>query len=219
VDGDGDLDLYCSSYFDRPNKLYRNDTPPGNHWLEIALEGTVSPRTPIGARVTVESGGHAQHRELLANCGYRSQGPLSVHFGLGASNTADLVRVRWPSGAVTETTLVAADQRVTIGEASVVAVGDRPVVATPPVAGPNPTAGVARIAFTLAAPGTRGVQIVDAQGRRVRTLAPAARLEAGRHVRTWDGRDDVGRPVPEGLYLVVLSSPDGPAVTRIVVRR
>ncbi|MCZ6766272.1 MAG: VCBS repeat-containing protein, partial [bacterium] len=51
-DGDGDLDIFVVNYGDSA-RLYRNDTNSGYHFLRVGLEGTVSNRDGIGARVRV----------------------------------------------------------------------------------------------------------------------------------------------------------------------
>jgi flagellar hook assembly protein FlgD len=52
----------------------------------------------------------------------------------------------------------------------------------------------------------------------VRTLL-SANLPAGWHSTTWDGRDDVGRPAPNGVYLVELSAGHARSVKRAVLVR
>ncbi len=65
---------------------------------------------------------------------------------------------------------------------------------------PNPVRGAARFELTLAAPGALALQVFDAAGRQVRTLA-AGTVGAGPHAYAWDLHDDAGRRVPPGLYL------------------
>ena len=52
----------------------------------------------------------------------------------------------------------------------------------------------------LLTPATIGVEIYDLSGRRVQTVYEGADVD-GQYTRTWDGRDEKGRPVPPGLYL------------------
>jgi hypothetical protein len=63
---------------------------------------------------------------------------------------------------------------------------------------PNPSFG--RVAFVTeaGAAGVDAVEILDLQGRVVRTLSPGAAAAAGRV--TWDGRDAHGAPVAAGVY-------------------
>ena len=45
-----------------------------------------------------------------------------------------------------------------------------------------------------------GVEVLDLSGRRVRQVYEGAD-KIGVYARAWDGRDDVGRRVPPGIYL------------------
>lgn len=80
---------------------------------------------------------------------------------------------------------------------------------------PNPARGP--ISFTLEGQGdvSVSVQIVDLAGRHVRSLREDAALARGAHVVSWDGRDERGAPVREGLYFVVARS-EGQSLTRKV---
>ena len=59
---------------------------------------------------------------------------------------------------------------------------------------------VAVIQFRLRKPDRVRVQIVDDGGEVVRTLVPGRRLRRGTVSYTWNGRDDAGRFVAEGVY-------------------
>ncbi|MDW8107675.1 MAG: FlgD immunoglobulin-like domain containing protein, partial [Armatimonadota bacterium] len=61
------------------------------------------------------------------------------------------------------------------------------------------------IQATLTAPAYAQVQIVAA-GRAVRTLSPQFLRSAGILQTTWDGRDDSGRALPPGTYLVQITA-------------
>jgi len=66
-------------------------------------------------------------------------------------------------------------------------------------------------------PARRGtLDVMDLAGRRVRTLC---RGISGLDLVSWDGRDDAGRPVNAGLYLLRLRSGSQTAVQRVVVFR
>ncbi len=113
-DVDGFLDIYLTNgllYYPinvgGPENLFRN-LGNSNHWLEIDLEGTVSNRDGVGAKVYVTAGGVTQLREQ--NGGYHrwSQNHQRLHIGLGSNTTAD-VTIEWPSGETDTHTGVAAD--------------------------------------------------------------------------------------------------------------
>jgi hypothetical protein len=65
----------------------------------------------------------------------------------------------------------------------------------------NPASGDQRLDLGSPFEGEQSLVIFDAAGRAVRHLA-RGRHPAGSRVERWDGRDDAGRPVPPGLYLV-----------------
>jgi hypothetical protein len=68
---------------------------------------------------------------------------------------------------------------------------------------PNPFSPRTAIVYVLDAAAPVELGIYDAAGRKVATLV-RGRMEAGRQVATWDGRSDVGDPVPAGVYFARL---------------
>ncbi len=68
---------------------------------------------------------------------------------------------------------------------------------------PNPMRGETSLAFELPRAERVRLEVVDLQGRRVRTLVDGERA-AGSHRAGWDGRDDQGGAAPAGLYFVRL---------------
>jgi len=67
-------------------------------------------------------------------------------------------------------------------------------------------AGTEQAAIRLALPraATVNLAVFDLRGRRVRTLLKAAYLAAGNSSLTWYGRDEVGRTVAQGVYVLQL---------------
>jgi len=84
---------------------------------------------------------------------------------------------------------------------------------------PNPCTASTLISFDLRGHTEVGADIYDTSGRRVRSLLDAARLEPGRHDIQWDGRDDSGRAVGPGIYLLRVSTPGLTRQNKIVVLR
>jgi hypothetical protein len=86
--------------------LFENLEGNAQGWLAVRLEGAGCD-TPggcncggVGARVFVTSGGVTRIREVQGGKGHwNSQPSLPVEFGLGADETIDELRVRWPCGA------------------------------------------------------------------------------------------------------------------------
>jgi hypothetical protein len=70
---------------------------------------------------------------------------------------------------------------------------------------PNPTRGEAWIELQAGGAGDLRLAILDAAGRRVRTLLSGPHGPGARRVR-WDGRDDRGARVAPGIYFVRLEA-------------
>jgi hypothetical protein len=85
-------------------------------------------------------------------------------------------------------------------------------------AAPNPSAGATEFSFTLARHQAVELAIFDLAGRRVSTLVSGS-LPAGRHGRSWDGRDDRGRPQPSGVYVYSLRTAEQATVQRLALVR
>jgi hypothetical protein len=83
---------------------------------------------------------------------------------------------------------------------------------------PNPARSAARLDFTLARGARVRLDVLDAQGRRVRRLADGE-WAAGRWTLPWDLADDAGRAVPPGLYLARLDAGGRAATRRVIVIR
>jgi hypothetical protein len=115
LNGDGRLDVVATA-IGAPAEVWLNDSPGGGHWLAFELQGTKSNRDGIGARIKVTAGGAVQYNHVSFAAGYASSSAGPTHFGLGASKSADLVEIRWPSGITQELRNVAADRVVKVKE-------------------------------------------------------------------------------------------------------
>jgi len=96
-DNDGDIDVAVMNMGEPPS-LLRNGLTGAAHWIKIALEGVRSNRSAIGAVVTIEAGGAKQTLPVLGQSSFLSQNERRLHFGLGAAERVESVRVVWPSG-------------------------------------------------------------------------------------------------------------------------
>jgi subtilisin family serine protease len=81
---------------------------------------------------------------------------------------------------------------------------------------PNPAHGVTRFAFALPRASSAKLEVLDAQGRRVRTLFEGD-AAAGTHAAAWDLRDERGDAAPAGLYFARLVADGRHEVRRVVV--
>jgi hypothetical protein len=70
---------------------------------------------------------------------------------------------------------------------------------------PNPANPRATVEFQLERAGPVQVTVYDLRGRNVRRLVDGV-VDAGRHEETFDGRDESGRSVASGIYLVRLQT-------------
>jgi hypothetical protein len=87
-----------------------------NHWLLVRLEGTISNKLGVGARITLRTGGRTQNRELKAGGSYASSNDPRAHFGLGEASSIDELTVAWPSGKTSRLTDIQPDRILTIRE-------------------------------------------------------------------------------------------------------
>ena len=114
-DGDGRVDIFIANHGAAPT-VYGNAFDNANHWLAIDLAGQFANPRAIGARVIVHTASGSQTQEVQLGTGYLSQGPATLHFGLGPHDVASAVEVRWPGPGrqVSRLEIVRADRRLTI---------------------------------------------------------------------------------------------------------
>ena len=114
VDGDGRPEIVIVNMNAAP-ALLKNQGMRQN-FLSLALVGTKSNRSAIGARVTVEAGGRRQIDEVMSGGSFYSQNEMNLYFGLAQAAVVSRVEVRWPSGAIQQWTDVPVNQRLRITE-------------------------------------------------------------------------------------------------------
>ena len=114
-DGNGRVDIFIANHNAAPT-VYANRIDNGNHWLAIDLVGQGANPHAIGARVDVHADSGSQTQEVRLGTGYLSQGPPTLHFGLGRDDIARVIEVRWPGpgGQVSYLRDVSADRRAVI---------------------------------------------------------------------------------------------------------
>jgi len=81
---------------------------------------------------------------------------------------------------------------------------------------PNPTTGNAAISFSLKKSGAASLKIYNISGQVVKTLVNDNR-PAGNYSVKWDGRDDHGKKVSNGVYLYRLISGDFQSTKKITI--
>ena len=83
---------------------------------------------------------------------------------------------------------------------------------------PDPARAAVQLAFTLPRATLVSLDVLDAAGRRVRTLF-AGTLAAGDHAVIWNGRDQAGAALRGGVYFATLSAEGRRLVRRITLLR
>ncbi len=104
-DMDGDLDLAVFNH-SGPFLLYRNELSGTDTFqLSVRLDTTHRPDLApngVGASVEFINEGKHQMRYVDGAPTYLAVSDLAEHFGMGADNEADLIRITWPDGVVEE---------------------------------------------------------------------------------------------------------------------
>ena len=138
-DNNGFVDIFAGSLTSRSrDRTYLGEAPQlfqnqgnNNNWIQFNLEGTISNRDAIGARVIITTpDGTSQLREQNSGIHTFGQNSQRIHFGLGQNQSIQNLVVEWPSGERQEFSNVGINQIITITEGQ-----DLP---TPPDPGPEP---------------------------------------------------------------------------------
>ena len=130
LDNDGDVDVVVLNSRREPTIL-RNDSPRGNHWIQVRLRGTKTNRDGVGARVKVVAGDLTAVAEVHSGRSYQSHFGTRLHFGLGKADRIDRIEVRWIGGGVDVFKSVPVDQLLTLVEGGTIGARKR----LPPAAG------------------------------------------------------------------------------------
>ena len=115
VDGDGDLDFAVEGY-NQLLRLFINHEGDDQNWLALRLRSEGSNTHAIGARVEIVVDGLRQTRQVMAGVGLKSMSTTDLYFGLGASETVDLLTISWPDGRQTQRLDVPANQLLELWE-------------------------------------------------------------------------------------------------------
>ncbi|MFM7106380.1 MAG: ASPIC/UnbV domain-containing protein, partial [Flavobacteriales bacterium] len=99
------------------NSLWMNDGSQ-NHYIKFSLEGILSNRSALGARIEIYGDFGMQVREVRSGESFSPGSSLTEHFGIGTSTSIDQVIIKWPSQQITTINNPAIDQTHFILEAS-----------------------------------------------------------------------------------------------------
>jgi hypothetical protein len=104
LDNDGDEDIYIEmggaftgdAY---ENSLYLNPGQNNNHWVNLLLEGTVSNKAAIGAKIKVTFKENNIERSVYRDVnsgGSFGSNPLRQHIGIGQAASIEKIEITWP---------------------------------------------------------------------------------------------------------------------------
>ena len=113
---DGRLEAVINN-MNEPPSLYYNTAPEGN-FITLQLIGVKSNRAALGAEATLEQDGDRRTQEVRSGGGFISQNDLRLHFGLGKSEKAEKIVIRWPSGLSETLTDLPANKYYVVREGS-----------------------------------------------------------------------------------------------------
>lgn len=84
---------------------------------------------------------------------------------------------------------------------------------------PNPFSLTTTIPYALAEPADVTLEVYSILGERVATLLSSAAQPAGRHSVVWNGSNDAGRSVANGLYFIQITAADYTDTQKVIVVR
>ena len=104
LDNDGNEDIYIKmggaykgdAY---ENSLYLNPGQNNNHWVNLLLEGTVSNKVAIGAKIKVTFKENNIERSVYRDVnsgGSFGSNPLRQHIGIGSATSIERIEIKWP---------------------------------------------------------------------------------------------------------------------------
>ena len=130
LDLDGDLDLVVNN-IDTVASVFRNNTaeqnPNSYNYLRIKLQSSTWNRLGLGARVDIKTAdGNVQTQELSLTRGFQSSTEPVLHFGVGAHQTVDWVKVTWKDQTQSIERNVKSNQVITITDEKTMSKPDAP---------------------------------------------------------------------------------------------
>lgn len=114
LDNDGDIDLVIG-HNNEPVSVYRNNSDPGQNWLQVNLIGDSFNRFAFGSKLWLHSKGKTQYLEQFPVRGYQSTVSPVLHFGIPSGQIDSLV-VEWPSGKRSVIRQVKSGRLITVRE-------------------------------------------------------------------------------------------------------
>ena len=127
LNNDGNEDIFINQGGAYPgdayqNALYVNPGESKNNWLNIVLEGSITNKAAIGARLKVTFTENGRQRTVYRDVnsgGSFGANPLMQHIGIGTANKIDQLDITWPTSGRHQTFLnLAVNENIKINETS-----------------------------------------------------------------------------------------------------
>jgi hypothetical protein len=202
--GDGFPDIMVINTIPFKSQLWKNGG--GNsHWLKITLEGVLSNRDAIGAKIEVYAGGQYQMRYKHCGIGFMGQNSGTEIVGLGSLTMVDSVVVTWPTGHIDRLYQLPVDQKIFIQEGSTtngeISVDDDVMLVTG-------TAGISSTGFEIKilpnpAAASLQIQMPEQIFTRFAIINRMGRVSLTGKIETADFQVDVSN-LPAGVYFLTL---------------
>ncbi|MDH5599630.1 MAG: CRTAC1 family protein, partial [Cyclobacteriaceae bacterium] len=119
-DGNGFSDVAVSSltrenFTQGKNTFWKNNFN-SNNYLVVDLNGTISNKNAVGARLELTTNGKTIIRRIGCGESYSSQHSNSQYFGVGSNTLIDELIIKWPSGNSSILNNIPANQKISIEE-------------------------------------------------------------------------------------------------------
>ena len=200
-DGDGDVDLFVVNAGEE-SSLYENTLNESNHYLVVDLEGVLSNRDGIGAKLKLTTpDGVVQYWETRSGSSLGGGDDRAAYFGLGINATITSLEITWPSGTVQTLENVAADQRLLVTE-SVLNTSNESEAYLPEVSistYPNPFKESLYLDIQTQSPSDLTLEMYDLLGRLV---SPAIHVSATSSFHRLAWHDVIETDLPAGVYVI-----------------
>lgn len=210
--GDGWLDI--SALRGNRFEIFKNPGAQGAHVQIKAVDNTEG--TLPGTIVRAYSRSGIQSRTVTVGRGELVGDPLTVHFGLGVSQSIDSVVVIWPDGVQESYDDLILNQTNTLrrGNGGTNSAGQQASI----TAYPNPFENQLRLFCSVPKAGDVKVSVHSLDGKSVAVIFDGY-MESGRHTLTWDGFSDQGESVSNGAYVYSMVGNQFEVSGRVVLNR
>lgn len=113
LDNDGDLEIVTNNIDDKAS-VFENKSSDKNNYLTLKFVGSAKNKFGIGVKATVTTDSIKQYQEMTLSRGFQSSVAPQLHFGIGAFDKIDNIKIVWPDGKKQILNNIAKNQFLTI---------------------------------------------------------------------------------------------------------